>query len=121
VRFLVDECLTVRLVELLGQAGHDVVHVTGRGLAGQPDEAVLACAQSEERVLVSADTDFGEILARSRSETPSVVLFRRADRSGPALAAVLLNNLDLIVDDLEKGAFVVITDDRLRIRALPMR
>jgi uncharacterized protein (DUF433 family) len=27
----------------------------------------------------------------------------------------------LTADDLEKGAFVVITDDRLRIRALPMR
>ena len=90
-------------------------------MAGRPDEDVLAQAVAEARVLLSADTDFGEILARSRSGTPSVILFRRADRSPASLGAVLLANLDAVADDLEKGAFVVFTEDRLRIRALPLR
>jgi predicted nuclease of predicted toxin-antitoxin system len=120
VKFLVDECLSTQLTTLLVAAGHDAVHTIDCELAGQPDETVLAYALAEARVLVSADTDFGEILARSRSGTPSVILFRRGDRSPSSLAAVLLANLDVVADDLHKGAFVVITEDRVRIRALPI-
>jgi predicted nuclease of predicted toxin-antitoxin system len=65
-------------------------------LAGQPDEKVLGRAASDGRVLLSADTDFGEILARSQSPIPSVILFRRTDRSPGALAAVLVANLDQV-------------------------
>jgi predicted nuclease of predicted toxin-antitoxin system len=121
VRFLVDECLSLRVADLLTTAGHDAVHVATEGLAGEPDEVVLGHAQVEARVLLSADTDFGEILSRTRSQTPSVVLFRRGDRTATGIATVLLDNLDLIEDDLNKGAFVVIAEERLRIRALPVR
>lgn len=120
MKFLVDECLSTRLVVLLTNAGHDAVHIVARSLAGRPDEDVLAHAVSEARILLSADTDFGEILARSGGGTPSVILFRRSDRSPAALATILLANLDAVVDDLEKGAFVVITEDRLRVRGLPL-
>jgi predicted nuclease of predicted toxin-antitoxin system len=120
VRFLVDECLSSRMAEILTAAGHDAVHAIERNLAGQPDEAVLAVAVAESRVLVSADTDFGEILARSQGTTPSVILFRRADRRAESLTAVLLANLELVAAELDKGAFVVITQDRLRIRDLPL-
>jgi len=120
VKFLVDECLSIRMAALLGNAGHDAVHVVTAGLAGQPDEHVLGRAVDEGRILLSADTDFGEILARTHGQTPSVILFRRADRSPTALATVLLANLDTIAEELEHGAFVVITEDRLRIRRLPI-
>jgi predicted nuclease of predicted toxin-antitoxin system len=95
VNFLIDECLSVRLTPLLVAAGHDAIHVVDHQLAGQPDEAVLAKAATDERVLLSADTDFGEILARSCEGTPSVILFRRSDRSPASLANVLLANLDV--------------------------
>ena len=120
MRFLVDECLSTRLVPLLVASGHDATHVNDHRLAGQPDDRVLAMAAAERRVLLSADTDFGEILARSNDPTPSVILFRRSDRSADALAAILVTNLDQIADDLDQGAFVVITEDRMRIRRLPM-
>jgi predicted nuclease of predicted toxin-antitoxin system len=120
MKFLVDECLSTRLVRFLAAAGHDAIHVDDHDLAGRPDEEVLAKAVSDSRVLLSADTDFGEILARSNDPTPSVILFRRSDRSANTLAEVLLANLDTIAKDLERGAFVVITEDRLRIRTLPI-
>jgi predicted nuclease of predicted toxin-antitoxin system len=101
---------------MLVNAGHDAVHVNDCGLAGHIDEEVLARAVDDDRVLLSADTDFGEILARSQQPAPSVTLFRRADRSPAALASVLFANLDQIIEHLEKGAFVVFTEERLRIR-----
>ncbi|MCA2212814.1 DUF5615 family PIN-like protein [Jidongwangia harbinensis] len=121
MKFLVDECLSIRVAALLTDVGHDAVHVTDCELAGEPDERVLARAVGDGRVLLSADTDFGELLARSGAGTPSVVLFRRSDRSATSLSAVLLANLPEFEDDLAKGAFVVITDERMRIRPLPFR
>lgn len=48
------------MTAVLADAGHDAVHVTALGLAGHIDDEVLAAARRERRVLVSADTDFGE-------------------------------------------------------------
>lgn len=71
----------MRLVEHLTAAGHDATHINDHGLAGQPDDMVLATAVANQSALLSADTDFGEILARTNDRTPSVLLFRRSDRS----------------------------------------
>ncbi|MFT4034120.1 MAG: DUF5615 family PIN-like protein [Patulibacter sp.] len=117
MRFLLDECLSARLADELREAGHDVVRIAELGLLGSPDEVVLDVAASEDRILVSADTDFGELLATSGRARPSVILFRR---SPVGQAAVLLANLAEVADDLTQGAVVVLTEDRIRIRRLPI-
>jgi predicted nuclease of predicted toxin-antitoxin system len=81
----------------------------------------MAAAVAESRVLVSMDTDFGELLATSNASLPSVVLFRRAGRTAEDHAAVLLLNLSDIADDLEAGAIAVITNSQIRLRRLPLR
>ncbi len=58
MRFLVDECLSTRVPALLTAAGHDAVHVIDCGLAGAPDDQVMAKAVEHGRVLLSADTEF---------------------------------------------------------------
>ncbi len=73
MRFLLDECLSQRLVPLLAIAGHDVIHVVDCGLAGRVDDDVLDRARTEGRVLVSSDTDFGELLARADAALPSLI------------------------------------------------
>lgn len=73
------------------------------------------------RVVVSADTDFGQVLATSRATSPSVVLIRRqTGRRVEALADLLLANLPAVHEDLVAGAVVVITGDELRVRRLPI-
>jgi predicted nuclease of predicted toxin-antitoxin system len=121
VRFLVDECLSTRVVALLTVADHDVVHVQDRDLQGHVDEEVLELARAEDRVLLSADTDFGEILARSGAALPSLILFRQGNRTPEHRAATLLANLDEVAEDLLAGAVVVLEEDRIRIRRLPLR
>lgn len=120
MRFLLDECISARLVALLADAGHDVAHVSERGLGGHVDEEVLDAARAEERVLVSADTDFGELLARQGAALPSLVLFRQGNRGPEHHAATLLGNLEDIAEDLDAGAIVVFTNDNIRIRSLPV-
>jgi len=121
VKFFIDECISPRSTNLLADAGHDAVHVVERGLAGAVDDDVLDTARKESRVLVSADTDFGEILARRGSSLPSLILFRQGNRGAEHQVSTLLDNLPTIADELEAGAIVVFTDANIRIRRLPVR
>jgi predicted nuclease of predicted toxin-antitoxin system len=74
------------------------------------------------QVIVSADTDFGELLAVSGATRPSVVLLRSADRLTPGQqAAVLAENLPAVAAELDMGAAVSIARGRLRVRLLPVR
>ena len=121
MKFLVDNALSPVVAERLGQAGHDAVHVRDYGLQTAADETIFDRAASEERILVSADTDFGTILALRRERNPSLLLFRQErDRRPEHQAALLLANLAGIEPELDKGCVAVIEPARLRIRRLPI-
>ena len=90
-------------------------------MAAAPDTDVLRRAAAEQRVLISADTDFGELLSRSRAAAPSVLLLRRQQqRRAVALFELITVNLPTIAADLEAGAIVVFDDTRIRVRNLPI-
>lgn len=121
MRFLLDQNQSPVLVELLAAYGHDVVHVRDRGLSRAPDRHILELALAQRRTVISADTDFGEILARSNAAGPSIVLFRRqGQRRAGEVAALLLANLAAVTEELDGGAVVVFDADRVRVRRLPM-
>ncbi len=121
MKFLIDNNLSPLLAEGLKAAGHDAVHLRDLGMQAESDPVVLQRAQTDERVLVSADTDFGGLLSRSRATGPSILLIRRlTGRRAAEQSAIILANLDQIAEDLTAGAVVVISDDRIRIRRLPM-
>jgi predicted nuclease of predicted toxin-antitoxin system len=68
---------------LLRAVGHECAHVYELGLGGQPDEQIMDLADREHRILISADTDFGELLANAPVLAPSVILLSAALTSEP--------------------------------------
>ena len=72
-------------------------------------------------MLISADTDFGALLAYQHADRPSVLLLRRATpRRAVDQARLILANLPAIEDDLMEGSIVILSDNRIRIRQLPL-
>ena len=121
MRFLIDNALSPGMAEGLRKAGHDAIHVRDLGLASATDHEILIKALAEERIIVSADTDFGTLLALSDLAKPSFILFRRTDKRPVSLLMHLLANLSQTEKALNKGAVVVFEDNRIRIRSLPIR
>ena len=83
---------------------------------------ILDYAVKDQRIVLSGDTDFGELQAMSNAALPSVVLLRRqGDRRAAQIAALVLANLEAVSEDLAAGAIVVLETDRVRVRRLPLR
>lgn len=122
MRILVDANLSHRVAEALRNAGHDAIHVRDCGLLHASDRQILVEAQQDNRVILSADTDFTTMLALRELTSPSLVLLRSADHLSPAQQAdLVLANIVSVADELRAGAVVTIARGRLRVRPLPMR
>ena len=121
MKFLIDQNRSPRLAALLREHGHDAVHTLELGLERAEDDELLSLAATEGRVIVSGDTDFGALLALLSSRSPSVILFRsRKALTAEDQAVIILDHLGDLEPDLIAGAVVVVSDDRLRVRLLPL-
>ena len=121
MKFLVDNALSPILSQLLREAGYDAVHVRDFGMQAAADKQILARAKSEDRIVISADTDFGTLLSQNRENAPSVILIRRiSDRHPIKQGAIIIENLPSLKDDLLSGAVIVFDEQRIRVRPLPL-
>jgi predicted nuclease of predicted toxin-antitoxin system len=116
VKFLVDESTGKKLCESLVESGYDAIYV-GDVIPGSSDEDVLKLAESEERILITNDKDFGELVYRLNKPSSGVILLRLKKDTPKTRIEYVFSLLDNMVESL-KGKFVVLTEMGYRIRKI---
>ncbi|HET6878841.1 MAG TPA: DUF5615 family PIN-like protein [Pirellulales bacterium] len=120
MRFLADMGVSIRVVEWLRCGGHEVVHLREEGLQKLPNGDIFQKAVREQRIVLTFDLDFGEILAGCAGQLVSVILFRLHNTRTEFVIRRLGDVLMQSSNDLSNGAIVVVEDARHRVRKLPI-
>ena len=116
MRWLADECVAASLVAFLRSLGHDVLYVA-ESVSGLRDTDVIELASIEQRILLTEDKDFGDLVFRRDRQVPGVVLMR----VGPAKSELKTLQLAAAIERYGEGLFgryLVIEEVRIRVRPL---
>lgn len=118
MKLLTDENFPLPSVRMLRQAGHDVIAVQEVS-PGVADRAVLAQAVAEQRILLTFDRDYGELIYRFHEPAPPAILYFRQGLYTPLeLARSAENVLGGSPDELI-GQFIILTPQTIRRKPLP--
>jgi predicted nuclease of predicted toxin-antitoxin system len=120
MRFLADMGISPKAVALLRTLGHDATHLQEQGLERLPDSAILTKALVEERILLTHDLGFGELLAASGARLPSAIIFRLRNMHPSHVNHSLNQILARYRVELAQGAVVSVTEGQIRLRSLPV-
>lgn len=121
MKFLADMGISPLSVAFLREHGHDAVHLSEENLYRLPDHQIVSKARQEGRILLTHDLDFGEILALTGAEHPSVITFRLRSMRPEIVNRYLEEALNRFGSELEHGAIVSIVEPHIRCRVLPIR
>jgi predicted nuclease of predicted toxin-antitoxin system len=117
MRILADENVTRTVIAGLRAKGHEVLSVK-ESLRGEKDDAILARAQAEKRIVLTHDKDFGELAFRIGLPAECGVILLRLSGTNPD--ADNQRAPDAIESRTDwDGHISVITEERIRVRSLP--
>ncbi len=121
MKLLLDQGVSRSVPALLDQHGHPCVHVADYGMSAAQDIDIMARAKQEDRVLVTYDNDFPQLLAISGDVEPSVILVRVQNLKRQEFADLVADVLIRVNNEVVAGAVVSVNQRRIRTRLLPLR
>lgn len=115
MRFLLDESAEFRIAAFLKGEGHDVTTIAHDYAGSLTDQEVLTIASSEQRILITNDRDFGELIFRRKLAHAGVIYFRlplssTVDDKIDWLKRLLVSHQDRL------DRFLVVTPRGIRVR-----
>ena len=114
MKFLLDESADFPLADMLSDLGHDVKAIVTDYPRSIADEEVLEIAAREDRILLTNDRDFGELIFRQHLQHSGVILFRLGSEPIETKAAWLRYVLNHYPEHLNN--FIVVTENGVRVR-----
>jgi predicted nuclease of predicted toxin-antitoxin system len=120
MNFLLDMPVSPTLLEVIQAHGYQGVHATHIGRHRATDVELLALAQREERVIITADLDFPRLLALSSEHGPGIILFRGGNYSDQEMRSLLDRVLREVPEDKLRQSVCVVDKKRVRITPLPL-
>lgn len=116
MRFLADENVPSVLVAWLRSNLHDVLYAAEES-PGEQDDQWLRRAESEQRVIFTADKDFGGLVFKDKLSTHGVILLRLFNLT-VAERIVRLAEIWDVIEQHPTGFFIVVSEDRIRVKSL---
>jgi len=115
MKFLLDQSSDARLVPYLRSRGHDTTRIAADYPGGIPDTEVLAIAAREDRMLITDDRDFGELVFLQRRPHTGVIYLRLGEYAD---LATKITRLDFVLDHYAErlDQFLVVTLRSVRVR-----
>ena len=121
MRLLLDMNLPPAMADWLCSEGHDAIHAREFGLGRLSDREIFARAAAEQRITVTFDLDFGEIVGLAGAANAGVILLRLRSARQSALRDRVRVAIARAAEALQSGAIVLVEDARIRIRPMPPR
>lgn len=115
MKLKLDENLDARLSSLLKEAGHDTLTVHDQALHTTEDQALYEWCIAEERILVSLDKDFANVLRFPPQGTPGLVVLRGPDDLLPTLRILIQTLVQALSSDSPAGKLWIVEPGRLRV------
>jgi predicted nuclease of predicted toxin-antitoxin system len=120
VRILANENVSGEIVQSLRAQGHDIIWMRIEA-PGSTDSEVLALAQTEKRIIMTFDKDFGELAFRwGLPVTSGIILLRLIASSPIQLQQAVLTALGSRQEQDWIGMFSVVEASRIRVTPLPV-
>lgn len=120
MRFLADMGISPKTVAFLNKLEHEAIHLHSKGLDRLPDPDILSKARQEERILLTHDLDFGELVAASGVTLPSVIIFRLRNMHPDRVNQYLQEIISQHQVSLEQRVVMSVTERQVRVRHLPI-
>jgi predicted nuclease of predicted toxin-antitoxin system len=112
--------LSPQWCQVFKQQGWEAFHWSTIGNPRASDQAIMDWAQANDSIVFTHDLDFGAILAATHAEGPSVIQVRTQDVSPEYLSDIVTSALHQHADLLEEGALMIIDEEKIRVRILPL-
>jgi len=120
MKILADMHISPATVTYLQSLGHNVVRINEIMSPESADDVIVEAAAKSDRIILTQDLDFSEIIALSQKEKPSLISLRLSSSRIENVNAVLTKILPQIEDAVKRGAIVSVEDNKIRVRPLPI-
>jgi len=112
MRFLIDRCAGIQIANWLRAAGHDVVEA--REIGPDPgDSVLLELAAKESRILITIDTDFGQLVFLEGQSHAGLV--RLPDVPSRERLEIIKELLERFGQELQSQAIITVRGGKVRI------
>jgi len=108
VKFLIDNAISPVIASGLRASGYEALHVRDIGMTSATDQVIFDYARNGGYVIVTADTDFGTLLALWLYSQPSAIIFRTSDKRPESQLTLLRGHINEITEALLTGSIVVL-------------
>ena len=115
MKFLTDENVAVSVVGFLRQEGFDVKDVKEELLHGSPDRKIFELAKKEDRIILTHDKDFLEIVKNYTSDFEGIILIKCKKQSPENVIATLSKLIDSEAIKKIKNSLFILNEEELVI------